>query len=158
MCLSVYLGSHEPLQTRRVQIGALGIEQANWAPPALSNFPFRYYLGRRGEDGELGCSCLLAQHVEWDEHGPSVCLDELYSEEQCPFRALRGYVSDAQRSAKPVVIACDDSAGLPMDCSDDDYDHFVVSVEMIKPSSYLFADPVASFPWRVMYLTGSTLP
>ena len=153
MCLSVYLGSHEPIEIRKVQHGTLGIEAAKWAPPALSSFPFRYYLGRQGEGDELECSCLLAQHIDWNEHGPSVCLDELYSEEQCPFGALRDYVADAQKTAKPVVVACDDSGGSPQECSNEDYDHLVVSVEMIAPTSFLFADPFSSFPWRVMYVT-----
>ncbi|WP_131821846.1 hypothetical protein [Salipiger marinus] len=152
MCLSVYLGSHEPIQLRRVQKGSLGIEAAKWTPPALSSFPFRYYLGRQGDDDELECSCLLAQHVEWNEHGPKVRLDELYFEAPCPFNDLRDYVSAAQRTAKPVVVACDDSGGIPQECSDEDYDHLVISVEMIAPTSFLFAAPLSSYPWRILYL------
>lgn len=153
MCLSVYLGSHEPIPIRKVPKGSLGIEAAKWTPPALSKFPFRYYLGSQGDGDELECSCLLAQHVEWNERGPSVCLDKLYSEANCPFGDLRKYVSTAQRTAKPVVIACDDSDGSPLQCCDDDYDHLVISVEMIASTFFLFADPLSSFPWRVLYLT-----
>jgi hypothetical protein len=153
MCLSVYLGSHEPIQIRRVQKGFLGIEAAKWTPPALSIFPFRYYLGQQGDGDELECSCLLAQHVVWNERGPTVCFDELYSAAACPFNDLRGYVSAAQRTAKPVVLACDDAGGSSLECSDEDYDHLVISVEMIAPTSFLFADPLSSYPWRILYLT-----
>lgn len=153
MCLSVYLGSHEPIQIRRVQEGSLGIEAAKRTPPALSSFPFRYYLGRQGDGDELECSCLLAQHVVWNERGPTVCLDELYSEAACPFNDLRGYVSAAQRTAKPVVLACDDAGGSALESSDEDYDHLVISVEMIAPTSFLFADPLGFYPSRILYLT-----
>ena len=158
MCLSVYLGSHEPIQIRKVQNGALGIEKAKWAPPALASFPFQYYLGQQGEGDELGCTCLLAQHVVWHEQGPSVVLDEDYSKDSCPFRDLQAYVASAQRTSKPVVVVCDDSGGAPQECSDEDYDHLIVSIEMFAPSSFVFADPVASFPWRVMYVTAPNGP
>lgn len=153
MCLSVYLGSNDPIQIRNVRNGALGIELAEWTPPALSGFPFRYYLGQKSKGNDLGCSCLLAQHVEWNEHGPTVCLDQHYSEAQCPFEALRSYVAEAQESGRPVVLACDDSGGSPQHCTNEDYDHVIINREMITPTSYLFADPIASFPWRIFYLT-----
>ncbi|MDA8587241.1 hypothetical protein N9L47_13430 [Rhodobacteraceae bacterium] len=154
MCLSVYLGSHKALLSQCVDKGALGIEKAKWTPPALSGFPFTYYLGRNGEGDELECSCLLAQHVEWGERGPNVCLDDLFSKApSCPFKELRGYVETAQQTGSPVTLVCDDTGGSPQECSDQDYEHLVISPEMIGPTSYLFADPMASFPWRVFYVT-----
>lgn len=152
MCLSVYLGSHVPISGQAVPVGALGLEEAEWSPPALASFPYRYYLGSQGQAGDLGCSCPLAQHVDWTEAGPKVVADEAYSEDHCPFEALRGYVSQAMRAGKPVVLACDDSGGVPQDCSNDDYDHLVLSADMITPKSYLFADPVSLFPWRVFQI------
>ena len=154
MCLSVYLGSHERLPIKNTPEGTLGIEEARWSPPALTRFPFRYYFGRKGSSPELECTCLLAQHVEWSERGPSVSFDELYSKDMaCPFKALRGHVESAQRAGKPVVLVCDDSGGVPQECSDEDYDHLVISSKMITPTHFLFADPMACFPWRVFYLT-----
>lgn len=154
MCLSVYLGSHEQLRAREVLEGSLGFEEAKWFPPALEKSPFRYYLGRKGSSAELECSCLLAQHVEWCEHGPSVSSDSFYpADKVCPFEILRGYVNESQHARKPVVLVCDDSGGSPQECGDEDYDHLIISSEMITPANFLFADPMALFPWRVFYLT-----
>jgi hypothetical protein len=156
MCLSVYLGSHKPLATPTILEGGLGIEKAKWTPPALSKFPFSYYLGRKGKGDVLECSCLLAQHVDWGERGPTVCFDDLYSNEpSCPFESLRTYVETAQQSGKPVILVCDDSGGVEQACSDEDYDHVIISSEMISPETYLFADPTSIFPWRVFYLTAT---
>ncbi|MEP1538835.1 MAG: hypothetical protein ABJQ34_20935 [Paracoccaceae bacterium] len=153
--MSVYLGSYEQLPTQSMREGALGIEDAKWTPPALAEFPHRYFLGRKGRGDELECSCLLAQHVEWTECGPTIDFDELYFPEQCPFDDLRGFISAAQRTGKPVVLACDDLGGSPHDCTNEDYNHMVISEEMITKNNFLFADPLALFPWRVFYLISS---
>lgn len=156
MCLSVYLGSHKQLQAGNISERSLGLEEAKWSPPALAKFPFRYYLGRKGSGVELECSCLLAQRVEWSENGPNVSFDSLYQKDQvCPFEVLRGYVKKAQQAGKPVILVCDDSGGCPQECDDNDYDHFIISSEMITPEHFLFADPMTFFPWRVFYLTPS---
>ena len=155
MCLSVYLGSHEPVALHSVRDGALGIEEAKWTPPPLSRLPYIYYLGMRGHGGELGCSCLLHQHVDWTDSGPVVCFDKEDSLEQCPFEALRSYVKSAQKTRKPVVLVCDDSGGVQQDCSDNDYDHMIISADMINAKNFLFVDPIACFPWRVFYLTST---
>lgn len=152
MCLSVFIGSHEPIPFGNVPEGGLGIGAAKWTPPALSKFPHRCYLGRMGAGEELECSCLLAQHVEWTDAGPKVSVGNQYQPKQCHFDDLRRYLSLAQRSRKPVVLACDDSGGSPQACSNNDYDHLLISLEMVSAKSYLFADPLAAFPWRVFYL------
>lgn len=155
MCLSVYLGSHEKISSRKLREGALGLEETDWVPPALSQFPHRYYLGRKGKGKELECSCLLAQHVEWTESGPTVCCNEHGFLGQNPFDDLRSYVNSAQRSGKAVALACDDTDGSLKAGVDDDYDHVVISVGMITESSFLFAHPITPFPWRVFYVTAS---
>ncbi|HAT84865.1 MAG TPA: hypothetical protein DCS30_02180 [Rhizobiales bacterium] len=153
MCLSVYLGSHRALETMDVPDGSLGIEQAIWTPPPLKTFPFIYYLGEKATGALLGCSCLLAQSVTWNERGPSIHMDNsLDHNNLCPFATLRSYVLSALQSNKQVALVCDDSGGIEQTCESDDYDHSIISIDMISSESYLFADPIGSFPWRVFYI------
>lgn len=152
VCFSVYLGCHEQLPINDVPCGSLSFQVAEWRPPAISEFPFAYYLGRQGEGGQLECSCLLLQDVGWNESGPYLCPNGLASEApSCPFEDLRSIVESAQRSGKPVVMVCDDSGGVELQCSNEDYDHLLADVEMISSDSYMFADPISSFPWRVFH-------
>ena len=153
MCLSVYLGSHERILDQSTRTGDLGISEAKWTPPALSKFPYRYYLGRKGDGDELECSCLLSQHIEWTVHGPTVRFDELYYPRENAFDDLRRYVGSAQRTGKPVMLVCDDLSGIPHDVSDKDYDQMVISRDMITAKTFLFVEPNACFPWRVFHLT-----
>jgi hypothetical protein len=153
MCLSVYLGCHDRLRPGEVPEGSLGIETAKWCPPPLAQFPFVYYLGRKGQGDSLECTCLLAQHVDWDDRGPTIRFDELYSNDgPCPFAALKNYVKRALESGKQVLVVCDDSGGVEQVCENGAYDNFIISTEMISPEFYIFADPVAVFPWRALYV------
>lgn len=156
MCLSVYLGCHDVINIRESAQGSLGIKIAKWSPPPLVRFPFVYYLGEKGVDNTIGCTCLLAQRVEWDNRGPNVFFD--YSDPgdgPCPFATLKSYVKVALVSGKQVALACDDSGGVEQGGESDDYDHFIINEEMISSESYLFAGPLFPFPWRVFYVAAT---
>lgn len=154
MCLGVYLGCHDLLNVDTPSENSLGIELASWNPPPIVHFPFSYYLGRKGKGDTLECSCLLAQHVDWDETGPTVSLDSLYPRTgPCPFDTLKSYVLLAMGSRQPVTLVCDDSGGCVQESANEDYDHLVISAEMISSDNYLFADAAAPFPWRAFHLT-----
>lgn len=153
MCLSVYLGCHVPLDPRSIPVSGLGFEAAAWTPPPLEGFPHVYYLGRRSAGAALECTCLLAQHVTWTMSGPEVVHDEsLSSESSCPFETLQSYVKQAMGAGKPVSLVCDDSGGDEQACTLQDYDQLFLHPTMITPDSFLFADPVALFPWRVFHM------
>ncbi|MGB0507783.1 MAG: hypothetical protein ACPGGK_16470 [Pikeienuella sp.] len=157
MCLNVFLGVHSPITIQGASFAPLGMAPANRTPPPLQQFPFVYYIGQDDGDGDLGCSCLLAQHVEWRQNGPIVHADPLAdNSDQCPFNALRSLVTIALQSNQPVALACDDSDDMAQKCDAEDYDHSIIHPDMITPNCYLFADPVAVFPWRVFFLTNTS--
>ncbi|GAB5448374.1 hypothetical protein [Gymnodinialimonas sp.] len=61
------MGRHVEIDAGDVAVGDLGIEAISYGPPAMSNYPLRHYLGRKGEGATLECACLLARHADWSE-------------------------------------------------------------------------------------------
>src|SRR5436190_18096827 len=110
MCLSVYLGTSRPLSPPAAQPGELALEQAGWTPPPLKRREFVYYVGQKPHgSGELGCSCLLLEHVEWTENGPVIQQDKTYPVDACAFDALRQLCDEATRDGGIATLVCDDS-------------------------------------------------
>lgn len=153
MCLSVYMGCNYPLVVTEVAEDELGFELATWSPPPLSLFKHVYYLGRKGTEEALECSCLLTEHVSWVEGGLTVSADETYpSHGLCPFSTLQSYVKQAMQFDGQAALVCDDSGGLEQDCEITDYDPLLFTADMIKRDSYMFTDALGGFPWRAYYL------
>ena len=155
MCLSVYLGTSRPLTIPDAAPGQLGVERASWTPPPLQrNHEFVYFLGAKGKGSEaLGCSCLLAEHVDWTEAGAMVQADPTYPNAACPFQALRAICDEATVDGGFATIVCDDSNGLEQVCSEDDYcTGGLVRLGLIARGSLLFADVSGGIPWRVLHV------
>ena len=98
MCLGVYLGTSRPLTIPDAAPGQLGVEKAKWTPPPLQRSDkFVYFLGEKGKGTEpLGCSCLLAEYVEWTHNG-IIRSDTAYPDAVCPFEVLRTLCDEATR-------------------------------------------------------------
>ena len=153
MCLSVYIGCEHQFDDQKCDLGTLGLEQASWCPPPLKHFKNVYYVGRKGMGEQLECSCVLLDHVVWDTSVPHVEADPLYPDHgDCPFDTLREFIRVAAQGERPVALACDDSGGCEQDCSVDDYDQLVLTLDMIRRNNFLFVDPIGQFPWRVFHL------
>lgn len=155
MCLSVYLGTSRPLTIPDSAPGELGAKKASWTPPPLlRNHEFVYFLGAQLNGAEpLGCSCLLAEHVEWTEVGPIVRPETTSPDEVCPFEALRALCNEATRDGGFATIVCDDSNGLEQACSEDDYcTGGLVRLAMIARGNLLFSDVSGGIPWRVLHV------
>ena len=155
MCLSVYLGTTRPITIPDAARGHLGAEKAAWTPPPLGRgHPFVYYVGAKGSGAELECSCLLMEHVDWTETGPVVHDNSLYPEgKPCPFEVLRALCDEASREGGWATIVCDDSGGLALDCSEDDYHTGgLIRLDMIARGNLLFADASGGTPWRVLHV------
>ena len=153
MCLSVYIGCEHDFEAGNHEHGGLGFEPAEWRPPPLEGYRHVYYVGRKGDAGKLECSCTLLKHVVWDHPIGHVKADPLYPQSgECPFVTLRRFVEIASAGDRPVAIVCDDSGGVAQECHSNDYDHGVITLDMIKRDNFLFADPIAMFPWRAFYL------
>jgi hypothetical protein len=155
MCLSVYLGTTNPVTIPNAVQGQLGVEKADWTPPPLqskSGHEFVYYLGAVNGGGKpLGCSCLLYEHITWTADGPMVVLDPTYPHDACPFEALRALCDEATLGGGLASIVCDDSAYLEQDCTVADYcTGGVVRLGLIARGSLLFSDAGGGFPWRVL--------
>jgi hypothetical protein len=150
MCLSVYLGTGRPLDLPQAPAGHLGIKTARWTPPPLkSNHPFVYSLGALGPDGQLACSCLLMEWIEWTEAGPTISSDAP-DDPPCPFEDLRALCDEATRDGGSATIVCDDSGGLELDCDEEDYCTIPVRLHSIARGNLLFADLSGMFPWRAL--------
>ncbi len=156
MCLAVYLGTSRPLALpRETKPGHLGIKAASWTPPPLErNHPFVYYVGRKGDGDVLECSCLLAEHVHWEEGGPRVNSDALYPDDPpCPFETLKGFCAEATAEGGVATIVCDDGGGAEQHCTEGDYAlGGLVKLESIARGGLLFADANGGFPWRVLHV------
>lgn len=154
MCLGVYLGTSRPLTIPDAAPGQLGVEKAKWTPPPLQRSDkFVYFLGEKGKDTEpLGCSCLLAEYVEWT-HNAIIRSDTAYPDAVCPFDVLRTLCDEATRDGGFATIVCDDSNGVEQTCSEDDYcTGGLVSLALIARGSLLFADASGGIPWRVLHV------
>lgn len=153
MCLSVYLGTSQPLAIPSSGPGRLGIEHASWTPPPLKRSGFVYYLGRTSAEAKpLECSCLLSEHVEWTETGPIVQQNDLYEPEACAFDALRAICDLATQDCGMATLVCDDSGGLEQTCSEDDYCSGLVRLASISRGNLLFAGASGEFPWRALHV------
>ncbi len=148
MCLSVYLGTSRPLSIPSAKPGELGVEDASWTPPPLNGREFVYYLGQKTDGAEeLGCSCLLFEHVAWTEVGATIRQDETYPADACPFETLRQLCDEATREGGIATIVCDDSGGIEQVCSEDDYcTSGMVRLASIARGNLLFADVSGGFP------------
>ena len=150
MCLSVYLGTDRPVDLSRAPAGHLGIEKAGWTPPPLrTNHPHVYYLGARGPDSKLCCSCLLWEWIEWSDAGPAIGSDAP-DDPPCPFEDLRALCDEATRDGGFATIVCDDSGGLEQVCDEEDYCSAPVRLHSIARGNLLFADSSGMFPWRAL--------
>jgi hypothetical protein len=90
--------------------------------------------------------------LEFTARGPIVHRDETYPEHgPCPFETLRSHVREACTFGEAILV-CDDTGGVACTSSADEYDAMVVEVDMIRPESHLFIDPVSLFPWRYFHI------
>lgn len=160
MCLSVYLGTNTSLDIPGdIAAGSLGIELSAFTPPPLRrNHKFTYYLGRKGNGEKLECSCLLMEHVDWNEDGPVVSVDQLYpADGPCPFETLKSYCAAATAGGRYATIVCDDAGGVDIDSTEADYcTGELVRLEHIARGHLLFADASGGFPWRAMHVVNAT--
>jgi hypothetical protein len=155
MCLSVYLGTNIAVDLPSPAEGQLGIELASWKPPPLHRHEFVYFLGRKGKELKLECSCLFAEHVVWTEDGAVASSDALYPEDgPCPFDQLRTLCATATKRGGWATIVSDDSNGLEQPCTAEDYCSGVLPLHLIKRGNLLFAE-VTGIPWKVWHVVAN---
>jgi len=154
MCLAVYMGCNEELETfSEAAEGSLCFELCKWIPPRLERYNYVYYLGRKGQGDELECSCLLMEYVEWTDKGPIVSSDDLFpSDGPCPFDTLKSYVLQTRGSLKNVTLVCDDNGGCEHKSDASEYGELAIRPSMIKRGNLLFADIFGSTPWRIFHV------
>ncbi len=151
MCLSVYIGSNNPLtEPGNLCDGGLGLEPAEWTPKPLAGYTHVYLLGAR-HAGTLGCSCRLSESIDWEQDPPRPAQDPLAAVDDCPFDQLRRYVETALAGQPHAGLACDDNGGVEWELDEDDYDAVILTPNLIRPRAFLFNDGVGH--WAVRRFT-----
>jgi hypothetical protein len=159
MCLSVYIGSNNPLtEPSDLCSGGLGLEAASWTPAPLKEYAHVYYLGARRGSGPLECTCLLAEYIDWEQDPPQTISDPLSDITDCPFVQLRRYVEAALVGQSHMEMVCDDAGGAEHPAPSEDYDSIVLTPSLIRAKSFLFADGVSTFAMRKFTVIHDSAP
>ena len=159
MCLSVYFGTSFPLVLdTSVPVGGLKLERVEQGPLPLRRMSHVYRAGRAGENGVLGCSCLLHERVNWDRDPLLVQSDTLYPEQgACPFKVLQRYCEDVLAKGGWARLVCDDGDSPDTAAEESDYDEMIILTDHIVRGRLIFASTHGGFPWRVLTVLPSTI-